>query len=259
MATSIATELHQTLSPEMTARLDERPTQNTRAYEFYLSGEAYLKRLQADVALRQFGRAVEEDPMFALAWAALSRAHSRAYWDGITRIDGQHLEKARDAAATAFELAPDLPEAHFALGYFYMYVTREHEKSLAELALAARGMPGSSDVQETIAAVQRRTGDMDASIATAARAIELDPRNTRLILQQATSYAQIHDATQFHRLLDRVLEIEPDSVAVPGLRLRYGLRLGEDLAVLRQQAKTEDSSVYLDGRWVRDHWVAWRF
>jgi len=255
MATSIATELHQTLSPEMTARLDERPTQNTRAYEFYLSGEAYLKRLQADVALRQFGRAVEEDPMFALAWAALSRAHSRAYWDGITRIDGQHLEKARDAAATAFELAPDLPEAHFALGYFYMYVTREHEKSLAELALAARGMPGSSDVQETIAAVQRRTGDMDASIATAARAIELDPRNTRLILQQATSYAQIHDATQFHRLLDRVLEIEPDSVAVPGLRLRYGLRLGEDLAVLRQQAKTEDSSVYLDGRWVRDHWV----
>ncbi len=258
MATSIATELHQTLSPEMTARLDERPTQNTRAYEFYLSGEAYLKRLQADVALRQFGRAVEEDPMFALAWAALSRAHSRAYWDGITRIDGQHLEKARDAAATAFELAPDLPEAHFALGYFYMYVTREHEKSLAELALAARGMPGSSDVQETIAAVQRRTGDMDASIATAARAIELDPRNTRLILQQATSYAQstmqpsfIGSSTGFSRL--------SPTRCCTGAQIAIGLRLGEDLAVLRQQAKTEDSSVYLDGRWVRDHWVAWRF
>ena len=33
------------------------------------------------------------------------------------------------------------------MGYFYMYVTREHEKSLAELAIAARDMPGSSDVQ----------------------------------------------------------------------------------------------------------------
>ena len=77
MATSIATELHQTLSPEMTARLNEQPTQNTRAYDFYLSGDVYLKRLQADVAIRQFERAIEEDPMFAVAWAALSRAHSR--------------------------------------------------------------------------------------------------------------------------------------------------------------------------------------
>jgi len=109
MATSIATELHQTLSPEMTAKLNERPTQNTRAYDFYLSGEVYLKRRQADVAIRQFGRAIEEDPMFAVAWAALSRAHSRMYWSEFDRIDGQHLEKARDAAATAFELVPDLP------------------------------------------------------------------------------------------------------------------------------------------------------
>lgn len=255
MATSIATELHQTLSPELTARLNEQPTQNTRAYEFYLSGEVYLKRWQADVAIRQFGRAVEEDPMFALAWAALSRAHSRAYWDGLTRIDGQHLEKARHAAATAFELVPNLPEAHFAIGYFYMYVTREHEKSLAELAIAARDMPGSSDVQQTIAEVQRRTGDIEASIVTTARAIELDPRNTRLLLQQATSYAFIHDAAQFHRHLDRVLEIEPDSIAVPGFRLRFGLRLGEDLAGLRLQAKNEDSSIETGGSWVYDNWL----
>jgi TolB-like protein/Flp pilus assembly protein TadD len=254
MATSIATELHQTLSPEITAKLNGRPTQNTRAYDFYLSGDMYLKRLQADVAIQQFGRAIEEDPMFALAWAGLSRAHSRAHWDEITSVGGQHLEKARDATATAFELVPDLPEAHFALGYFYMYVTREHEKSLKELTLAARDMPGSSDLQETIAEVQRRTGDIEASIATAARAIELDPRNTSLLLKQATSYAFIHNAAQFHRHLDRVLEIEPDSVAVPGLRLRYGLRLGEDLAELRLRAIAEDSSLYLDGSYARDHW-----
>jgi len=253
MATSIATELHQTLSPELTARLNERPTQSTRAYDFYLSGEVYLNRWQADVAIQQFGRAIEEDPMFAKAWAALSRAHSRAYWDGLSRIDGQHLEKAREAAATAFELVPNLPEAHFAMGYFYMYVTREHEKSLAALAKAARDMPGSSGVQQTIAEVQRRTGDIEASIATTARAIELDPRNTRLLLQQATSYAFIHDAAQFHRHLDRVLEIEPDSVAVPGFRLQFGLRLGDDLAGLRLRAVAGDWNIESDGSWTHDH------
>jgi TolB-like protein len=255
MATSIATELHQTLSPEMTAKLNERPTQNTLAYDFYLSGEVYWKRRQPALAVRQFRRAIEEDPEFALAWAALSRAHSDLYWYGIDRIDGQHFEKARGAAATAFELVPKLPEAHFAMGYFYMYVTREHEKSLAELAIAARGMPGSSDVQETIAEVQGRTGDVEASIATTARAIELDPRNTRLLQQQATSYAHIHDAAQFHRYLDRVLEIEPDSIAVPGLRLHFGLRLGEDLVALRLGAKVEDSDVFLNGPWFRDHFL----
>jgi len=253
MATSIATELHQTLSPEMTAKLNERPTQNTRAYDFYLSGDVYLKRLQLDVAIQQFERAIEEDPMFAVAWAALSRAHTRAYWEGRNRIDAQHLEKARDAVATAFELVPDLPQAHFALGYFYMYVTREHGKSLAALALAARDMPGSSEVQQTIAEVQRRVGDFEASIATTARAIELDPRNTRLLLQQATSYAYIHDAAQFHRHLDRALEIEPDSKAVPGLRLRFGLRLGDDLAGLRLRAVAADWNIESDGSWSRDH------
>ena len=132
----------------MTAKLNERPTQNTRAYDFYLSGDVYLKRRQADVAIRQFERAIEEDPKFAIAWAALSRAHTRAYSGMVlAAIDGQHLEKARDAAETAFELVPNLPEAHFAMGYFYMYGTREHERSLAELAKAARDMPGSSDVQ----------------------------------------------------------------------------------------------------------------
>ena len=254
MATSIATELHQTLSPELTARLKERPTQSTRAYEFYLSGDVYLNRWQADVAIRQFERAIEEDPDFAVAWAGLSRAHSRAYWDEFDRFD-EHLEKARDAAATAFELVPNLPEAHFAMGYFYTYVAREHEKSLAELAIAARYMPGSSDVQRTIAVVQQRTGDIEASIATTARAIELDPRNTRLLLQQATNYAYIRDTAQFHRHLDRVLEIEPDSIAVPAFRLQFGLRLGDDLAELRAGAVIEDSSIETDGGWTYNHWL----
>jgi len=108
-------------------------------------------------------------------------------------------------------------------------------------------------VQQTIAEVQRRTGDFEASIATTARAIELDPRNTRLLLQQAESYAYIHDVAQFHRHLDRILEIEPDSIAVPGYRLRFGLRLGDDLAGLR--AKVGDSSTEISGPWITDHWL----
>ena len=254
MATSVATELHQTISPAMTSRLAERPTDSTRAYDFYLSGEEYLRRRQPDVALQQFRRAVEEDPTFSIAWAALSRAHSRAYWSGFDRVNGRHIENARDAAATAFALAPGLPEAHFAMGYFHMYATREHAKSLAQLAIAERDIPGSSSLQVTKAEVQRRSGDLTAAIATTARAIELDPRNIRLLQQQAVNYADAQDGTQFHRHLDRILEIEPDNIAVPQLRLRFGLRLGEDLADLRSAAVVRESSTVIDGVWFTNHW-----
>jgi tetratricopeptide (TPR) repeat protein len=144
-------------------------------------------------------------------------------------------------------LVPGLPEAHFARGFFYMYVTREHEKSLAELGIAERGMPGSSDVQQTIADVQRRTGDIEASIARTARAIELDPRNTSLLLQQAVAHANNRDVSGFHQYIDRVLEIEPDSLAVAGLRLHYGLRLGEDLATLRAGLREENTDLQTEG------------
>jgi tetratricopeptide (TPR) repeat protein len=117
-------------------------------------------------------------------------------------------------------------------------------------------MPGSSNLQETIAEVQRRSGDFEASIATTARAIELDPRNTGLLLLQAISYAHLRDAAQFHRHLDRILEIEPDSIAVPGARLRFGLRLGDDLAGLRLRAENEDADRELDdGGYFLDHWL----
>ena len=97
------------------------------------------------------------------------------YWFTVDKITGQHRQRARDAAEKAFELVPGLPEAHQAMGDFYMYVTREHEKSLTELAIAARAMPGSSEVQQTIAEVQRRRGDFEAAIATTARANRYDP------------------------------------------------------------------------------------
>jgi len=85
-------------------------------------------------------------------------------------------------------------------------------------------MPGSSDVQETIADAQRRSGDFEASIATTARAIELDPRNTRLLQLQATTYAAVHDAGKFHQHLDAVisfLDEMPDDVLGIDTRARF--------------------------------------
>ena len=79
MATSIADALQATLSPQEVVQLDKVPTQNTQAWDFYLSGAEYARRREASLALQQYERAVEEDPEFALAWTAISRRHSASF------------------------------------------------------------------------------------------------------------------------------------------------------------------------------------
>jgi tetratricopeptide (TPR) repeat protein len=122
------------------------------------------------------------------------------------------------------------------MGDYYLYGFRDFDNALEHLAIAERGMPGSVDVLRTLAAIQRRTGDLDSSLSTMARAIELDPRNTELLIFQAASYAGVRNAAQVHYHLDRALEIEPDRTAIYGYKLRFGLWVGDDLAELRVAA-----------------------
>jgi TolB-like protein/Tfp pilus assembly protein PilF len=237
MATLVAATLHQTLSPELTAQLNEQPTQSTRAYDFFLSGNDLRRRGRNDLALKQFERAVEEDPTFAYAWAALSRTHTRKYWS-MEDENGTQLKDAIDAADKAFDLVPDLPEAHLAMGDYYLFGFRDFDNALNHLVIAERGMPGSVDVSRSLAGVQRRTGDSDAALITMARAIELDPRNTALLRFQAGTYSGVRNAAQVHYYLDRALEIAPDSAATYRAKLRLGLWLGDDLAELRAVAES---------------------
>ncbi len=159
------------------------------------------------------------------------------YWN-IQDENGTSLESARFAAATAFELVPNLPEAHLAMGDYYLYGFRDYDNALEELAIAQRDMPGSVSVLRTLAEVQRRQGNLEGSLDTMARAIELDPRNTELLRFQAATYTGVRNAAQVHYYLDRALEIEPDSVAAQILKLRYGIWLGDDLAELRAVAES---------------------
>jgi len=107
MATSIAEALQATILPQEVARLNEVPTQNLRAYNFYLSGNDYLRGTDNltvySLAAQQYERAVAEDPEFALAWAALSRAHSGVYFFRVDPTESR-LELAREAVERAFDV-----------------------------------------------------------------------------------------------------------------------------------------------------------
>ena len=113
MARKIAEALRVTLSPQELEALADKPTENLQAYDLYLRGKRYARRLtrqDVEFALQMFENAVSLDPSFALAYAACANACAM-YYSFFSR-DQVWVERAREASGKAVALRWDLPETH---------------------------------------------------------------------------------------------------------------------------------------------------
>jgi len=114
----IAEALRIKLTPQEQAELAARPTDNLQAYDLYLRGRSYARRLTTrdmEFALQMFENAVALDPNFAVAWAAIANgcAHVQ-YWSA---AGGTYMERAHSASLRAVALAPELPEVLVSQGW----------------------------------------------------------------------------------------------------------------------------------------------
>jgi tetratricopeptide (TPR) repeat protein len=116
---------------------------------------------------------------------------------------------ALDAVQRALELSPDLPQAHFALGDYYYRGFLDYERALQEYTIAEQGMPGASELYVARAFVYRRLGHWDQSLASMEQAIQLDPRNSVPLRQQAVTYTAMHDYAKAERYYERAFELAP--------------------------------------------------
>ena len=83
IASKIAAALRITLSPQEQEALAAKPTENLQAYDLYLRGRNYARRVgRQDMlfALQMYENAVALDPDFALAHAGLANACAEYYW-----------------------------------------------------------------------------------------------------------------------------------------------------------------------------------
>ena len=118
IAHKIAEALRIKLTPQEQAELAAKPTENLQAYDLYLRGRSYARRRTTrdmDFALQMFENAVQLDPNFALAWAAIANGCAHAqYWSG---PGGTYMERAQSASLRAVALAPDIPEVLVSQGW----------------------------------------------------------------------------------------------------------------------------------------------
>ncbi len=180
IAQQVTSALGVALAEPEKQELAEKPTENPEAYDYYLRGRAYYARGYAEQdivkAIENYSRAVSLDPRFAVAWAALSEAHSEYFWFFFDRTP-QRLALAKAAADSALRLSPNLADAHRALGFYYYWGFLDYDRALRELNLALEKRPEDPEVIFAIAAVNRRQGRWDEAVANFKKSVDLDPRS----------------------------------------------------------------------------------
>jgi non-specific serine/threonine protein kinase len=115
IARKIAEALRVTLSPQEQEQLAARPTDDPQAYDLYLRGKSYARRLtrqDLEFALQMFENAVSLDPQFALAHAAI--ASSCALFNQHFDRAPDWIERAKAASRKASALGSDSPDIQVA-------------------------------------------------------------------------------------------------------------------------------------------------
>jgi len=202
-------------------RLAEAPTANAEAYRLYLQGQEYLRRpgqgyqrQNLEIAQQFYQRALRLDPKFALAHAALSEVHGRMYWQ---RHDPSATRAAhqRQEAEASLRLAPNLPQAHYAMGLAHYWGRSDYRRALDEFTIALNGLPNDVDLWLSIGWVQRRLGNWDEMFAAFDKAAQLNPRGVDLFaMHLPQSYRLLHRYAEEVRAYDRALSLAPDLYGV---------------------------------------------
>ena len=220
------------LAPERTA-LAAKPTENIEAYGFYLRGVELIRNSLAVRDLRSaidaLQKAVELDPEFAAAHAWLSIGHTELYWFHGDRTE-ERVRLARASADRALVLDPSLPGAHLALGIYHYHARLDYDAALKELSIADRMRPNDFETVFYTAAIQRRQGKWEESLANMNRAIEIEPRIGLNLSDMGSTLLALRRYDEADRTADRALIVTPGEGDALGLKSAVAISRDGDVA-----------------------------
>jgi TolB-like protein/predicted Ser/Thr protein kinase len=219
VAQSIANRLRAKLSPRELAAIQERPTKDLVAYDFYvramplIEGMSLSSNKEKDLfqALDLLNQAVARDSNFLLAFCWLARAHDGVYQEDIDHTPAR-LALAKSAIDSAFRVKADSGEAHLALGLHFYWGYFDFDRARTELAIARRTLPNNPQLFEVTGWIDRRQGRWSDAVRNMERASELDPRNFFLARSVAGFYFALRAYEQTSKALDRAHAINPNDI-----------------------------------------------
>jgi serine/threonine protein kinase/tetratricopeptide (TPR) repeat protein len=129
IARKIAEALRVTLTRQDEEALAAKPTENLQAYDLYLRGKSYARRLtrqDLEFALQMFENAVSVDSHFALAHAAIANACAQYHYH--YEREKKWLDRAVAASQRASALSKNTPEVLVAEGWI-LYAEEKYDQA----------------------------------------------------------------------------------------------------------------------------------
>ena len=266
---TIASALQARLSAEDRQRIDTMPTDNLQAYEVYMRGRQLMTSRDSaklKLATEAFARAVELDPLFALAWVGVADSNMllagynsayhaedlRPIWEEAVKnalaIDSglgeayvsqaavhahyQHLEEAEASYRKAIELSPNYATAYIRYsGFLGRYPLRIREQ-LDLTRKAAELDPRSAVIRTSLGHKYKGKGLYTLAVAQFQKVIELSPDFAPGYSDLAWLYSfemsQFDKAVPLHR---KAIEIDPGNYGYSFLLAFTYIQLGDLEAV----------------------------
>lgn len=236
IAEKVAQALDVTLLSAEKRSLESKPTDNLEAYEYYLRGTDFyrrrLNREEAVAAVEMYQKAVELDPQFAAAWAALAQAHTWLSWDQQLKDE---LPKAEAALEKARKISPNANGTHMAEGYYYYYGSRDYRKALKHFSIVQERDPNEVEAIKAIGWIKRRQGKWEEAVALMKTTLELSPQDLDCTYALGQTYLLMRRYTESGVYLDRALSMDRTLAAAYQQKAILFLILNQD----KQRAEQE--------------------
>ena len=189
------------------------PTENAEAYDAYLKGLYCWNQWTPD-AVRQgvdhFQRAIDLDPDFAHAWAAMARSHSFLAAMGRLTHCGEAYGCACNAAEKAIELNPDIEDSHVALALVRLFHDWDLPGAEASFLRALTINPDSVDVLHSYSLYLSAAGRFEDCIVALEKAAQIDPLNLPVLDYLGRAYMSTERFDEAVAQFDRVRALDPE-------------------------------------------------
>lgn len=253
---SISEQVAQALMLKLTGhdrqRLTTHPTENIKAYQFYLKGRYHwAKRLSEGtrLAAEHFRAAIDLDPNYSLAYAGLADCYTQLAWLRFL-APCEALPPAKAAALRALELDPLLGEAHASLAWIRLLYDLDYEAAENGFRHSLELKPNYSVARMWFGMFLLAMGRFTEALEEVNKALTLDPLSPIINAVAGWPFYFMRDYQRAIECYRKAIELEPKSLPAHYLLALSYLQFGEpEHAVAEMQiARTlDDSSMTVAG------------
>ena len=209
----------------------QKGTDNVEAYDAFLRGYVnYLRFTPEDSvkAVASFKKAIELDPNYGRAYAALSAV----YWDAspdMLKGLGVSWHEARARSIQYLQKAPQDPIAHYVKSRMYV-ARRQHQEAISEMERGLALDPNDPACHLQMGLALTMAGRPKDAVEFLKRGMRLDPHNpSRYLFVLGAAHFCMGELEEAAGLIEKAMRLNPENAPSWGcwLGASYGL-LGRD-------------------------------